>query len=203
MGSIDHPKNMQNSRVWLFSGQKDTVVDTGNVACSLLDHSERSLVFLPPRRVVHHAGVVKKAKLYYDYYIANASSVVMVTNISSEHAWITNRCATYLSPSPSPPARSSSANKALIVVCCMHVALCACVCALRLISYGNACAYLGEPYINNCNFDASGAMLRHFYPQSLVNPRAASINTANVRLACTLSLSLCVCVCVLQFALSM
>jgi len=110
MGSIDNTKYMQNSRVWLFSGQKDTIVDT---------------------------GVVKKAKMYYEYYITNASSVAMVTNISSEHAWITN-------------------------------------------NYGNACDYLGSPYINNCNFDASGAMLRHFYPQSLLNPRAAATNATNI-----------------------
>jgi hypothetical protein len=29
--------------------------------------------------------------MYYEYYITNASSVAMVTNISSEHAWITNK----------------------------------------------------------------------------------------------------------------
>ncbi len=50
-------------------------------------------------------------------------------------------------------------------------------------SYGSACGFLGEPFINNCNFDASGAMLRHIYGPTPLNPRAASVNRANVRLA--------------------
>jgi hypothetical protein len=49
------------------------------------------------------------------------------------------------------------------------------------ISYGNGCNNLGEPFINNCNFDASGAMLRHIYPQTALKPRAA-FSTSNVRM---------------------
>eukprot|EP01064_Diplonema_japonicum_P020213 TRINITY_DN2934_c0_g1_i3.p1 TRINITY_DN2934_c0_g1~~TRINITY_DN2934_c0_g1_i3.p1 ORF type:complete len:340 (+),score=71.51 TRINITY_DN2934_c0_g1_i3:60-1022(+) len=30
-------------------------------------------------------------------------------------------------------------------------------------SYGNKCLYLGEPYINNCGFDAAGTLLQHIY----------------------------------------
>jgi len=30
-------------------------------------------------------------------------------------------------------------------------------------NYGNQCAYLGSPYINNCNYDTAGALLRHIY----------------------------------------
>jgi poly(3-hydroxybutyrate) depolymerase len=29
--------------------------------------------------------------------------------------------------------------------------------------YGNACGFEGEPYINDCDFDAAGALLRHIY----------------------------------------
>ncbi len=92
MGSIDNPKYMQNSRVWLFSGQKDTIVDTGAHTRRL--HMARFLVLLVLGLVTYigpYPGVVKKAKMYYEYYITNASSVAMVTNISSEHAWITNK----------------------------------------------------------------------------------------------------------------
>lgn len=31
-------------------------------------------------------------------------------------------------------------------------------------TYKNKCAYLGSPYMNNCNFDTSGAFLNQFYP---------------------------------------
>jgi len=110
VGSIDNPKNLENSRVWLFSGREDTVVDT---------------------------GVVKKAKMFYEYYITEDSQVTMVTNVSAEHAWITN-------------------------------------------SYGNNCNYLGQPFINNCNYDASGAMLNHIYAQTSLNPRASSVNYNNI-----------------------
>ena len=34
-------------------------------------------------------------------------------------------------------------------------------------SYGNDCNYFGSPYLNNCNFDAAGAMLKHFYNDKL------------------------------------
>ncbi|ELR13970.1 PHB depolymerase [Acanthamoeba castellanii str. Neff] len=115
VGSIDDPRNLQNSRVWLFSGKKDTVVET---------------------------GVVKKAKMFYEYYITEESQVTMVTNVSAEHSWVSD-------------------------------------------SYGSACGFLGEPYINNCNFDASGAMLRHIYAPTPLNPRAASVNRANLTLVLT------------------
>jgi hypothetical protein len=89
MGSIDNPKYLQNSRVWLFSGQKDTVVDTGAHTCR--PRVARSFCWCKPTYIGPSLGVVKKAKMYYEYYITNASSVAMVTNISSEHAWITNK----------------------------------------------------------------------------------------------------------------
>lgn len=91
MGSIDNPKYMQNSRVWLFSGQKDTIVDTGAHTRRL--HVARFLLLVLGLITYSgpYPGVVKKAKMYYEYYITNASSVAMVTNISSEHAWITNK----------------------------------------------------------------------------------------------------------------
>jgi len=30
-------------------------------------------------------------------------------------------------------------------------------------NYGNQCAYLGSPYINNCTYDMAGGILRHIY----------------------------------------
>ena len=35
--------------------------------------------------------------------------------------------------------------------------------------YGSACSRLGSPFINNCKFDASGAMLRHLLGADAVN----------------------------------
>lgn len=38
--------------------------------------------------------------------------------------------------------------------------------------YGNPCDFLGSPYINNCGFDAAGAMLQHIYSNALAPPAA-------------------------------
>lgn len=97
-GFIDNPKHMANDRVYLVSGEKDSVVKQ---------------------------GVVKKLEQYYSKFVLASSSEDgsnLKTNfdLAAEHAWLTN-------------------------------------------SYGNSCGHLGEPYINNCHFDAAGAFLKHFY----------------------------------------
>ena len=41
-------------------------------------------------------------------------------------------------------------------------------------TYGNSCAHLGEPYINNCNVDVSGIMLNQFY--GTLKPRVSPVS---------------------------
>lgn len=38
--------------------------------------------------------------------------------------------------------------------------------------YGNACGYLGSPYLNNCGYDQAGALLKQLYPD-VKTPNAA------------------------------
>jgi hypothetical protein len=45
--------------------------------------------------------------------------------------------------------------------------------------YGRNCSYLGDPYINNCGFDASGSMLGHFYGNNSLRP-AGTANVSNL-----------------------
>eukprot|EP01102_Stenamoeba_stenopodia_P010407 TRINITY_DN3131_c0_g1_i1.p1 TRINITY_DN3131_c0_g1~~TRINITY_DN3131_c0_g1_i1.p1 ORF type:complete len:341 (+),score=58.22 TRINITY_DN3131_c0_g1_i1:118-1140(+) len=42
-------------------------------------------------------------------------------------------------------------------------------------AYGNACDYLGTPFINNCDFDSSGALLKFLY-DDMAPPTAANPN---------------------------
>jgi len=95
--TIDLLDNLQNSRVFLFSGTLDSVVNP---------------------------GVVKKLELYYSKLISTAENIQTQYNISAEHAMITN-------------------------------------------SYGNACSFRGEPYINNCNYDLVGNIFQHLYPNMM------------------------------------
>lgn len=44
--------------------------------------------------------------------------------------------------------------------------------AMITLDYGNACDYLGDPYINDCDYDAAGALLNHIYG-TLTPPRPA------------------------------
>jgi hypothetical protein len=44
-------------------------------------------------------------------------------------------------------------------------------------NFGNACGYLGKPWINNCGFDGSGSFLRHLHPEEKLNP--AGVNNAS------------------------
>jgi poly(3-hydroxybutyrate) depolymerase len=38
-------------------------------------------------------------------------------------------------------------------------------------AYGNSCSYQGSPYVNNCNYDASGEFLKFWFPsESLKQP---------------------------------
>jgi len=43
-------------------------------------------------------------------------------------------------------------------------------------AFGNPCAYLGKPYINNCGFDAAGDMLRWIYGTDLRQKTANALN---------------------------
>jgi len=107
LGSIDKPSNLAGSRVWLFSGTLDTVVNP---------------------------GVVKKLEEYYLNYIS--PNLIQTTfNISAEHAKITD-------------------------------------------NFGNACSVLDPPFINNCNFDAAGAILSWIYDRKLQSPGA--FNASNI-----------------------
>lgn len=108
-GQIDRTANINSSRVWLFTGKKDLVVNS---------------------------EVMVKARQFYEGYMPN-SSIQWIANISAEHAWITD-------------------------------------------FYGNACDYLGPDFINNCNYDAAGAMLRHFYWRHKFAPRARTYNASNI-----------------------
>lgn len=90
--TIDNPDNLAHgSRVWLFTGTKDTIVDS---------------------------GVVHKLEAYYGGL--GVTDIKLVDTIPAEHSWVTE-------------------------------------------SYGNACAYKGEPFINSCGFDAAGELLAHLY----------------------------------------
>jgi len=60
--SIDNPSNLDRSKVWLFAGKLDSVVDP---------------------------GVVEKTLAYYKGYIPTAN-IVHINNITAEHAWITD-----------------------------------------------------------------------------------------------------------------
>lgn len=94
--TIDNPENLAHgSRVWLFTGTKDTVVDS---------------------------GVVHKLEAYYGGL--GVTDIKLVDTIPAEHSWVTE-------------------------------------------SYGNACAYKGEPFINACGFDAAGELLAHLYGGSV------------------------------------
>lgn len=41
--------------------------------------------------------------------------------------------------------------------------------------YGNECAYIGSPYINNCSLDVPGDMLTHIYAGELTSPASAPL----------------------------
>jgi len=86
-GTIDDPSNLKKSKVYLYSGKNDTVVNP---------------------------GVVKKLHSYYQTYIPSAN-IETEYDIPSEHSFVTN-------------------------------------------SYGSNCSYLGSPFINNCDYDAAGAI---------------------------------------------
>jgi hypothetical protein len=99
-GTADPVSNLKNARVWIFSGQLDTVVDP---------------------------GVVKKLETYYGHFVTQPGDVKAVFDHQAEHTMPT-------------------------------------------LSYGNACAYRGSPYIGNCSYDAAGALLQHIYSNALSPP---------------------------------
>lgn len=41
-------------------------------------------------------------------------------------------------------------------------------------NYGNPCTRLGSPYINDCNYDAAGAILQHIFQGKLNEPKTLS-----------------------------
>jgi len=101
------PKYISEDRVWVFTGEKDTVV-------------------VP--------GVVQKTDEYYQHWLSS-DRLIFRTTVPAEHAWVTDFA-------------------------------------------GRNCSYLGDPYINNCGFDAAGSMLTHFYDQNFT--RAKSFNSSNL-----------------------
>jgi poly(3-hydroxybutyrate) depolymerase len=91
-GLIDPTSNLQNQRVWMFSGKIDSVV---------------------PQRVMNDL------LSYYKHYIP-APSIFYKSDLPAQHAMPTD-------------------------------------------FFGNPCQMLGDPYINNCNFDAAGELLQWLY----------------------------------------
>ncbi len=91
-GSIDPVSNLQNSKVYMYSGSIDSVVKT---------------------------GVMDALQTYYGSFVP-AANIVYKKDIASEHAMITD-------------------------------------------DYGSSCSTKGSPYINNCNFDLAGAILKQLY----------------------------------------
>eukprot|EP01088_Endostelium_zonatum_P015372 TRINITY_DN3742_c0_g1_i1.p1 TRINITY_DN3742_c0_g1~~TRINITY_DN3742_c0_g1_i1.p1 ORF type:complete len:339 (-),score=42.58 TRINITY_DN3742_c0_g1_i1:52-1068(-) len=91
---IDNPSHLSSSKIYLWSGTRDTIV---------------------------HQGVVNKLYEYYSHFSSSPSrNIIYWNNVSSEHAWINNK-------------------------------------------YGNPCAHLGSPFVDNCHIDAPGQILGHFY----------------------------------------
>lgn len=74
LSSIDNPSFLANSRVWIFSGTKDTTVVS---------------------------GVVQKTFEYYQHYVPT-NNVTFVNNLPAAHAWVTdfygNTCGYFGSP---------------------------------------------------------------------------------------------------------
>ena len=109
-GFIDAPVHLKDDNVWLFSGRKDTVVNS---------------------------GVVSKALQYYSGL--GVKNIVMVNSVEAEHSMPTN-------------------------------------------FWGNPCGFKGEPYINNCAFDAAGEILLHLLnsstsPKPIMRPPVSSISS--------------------------
>lgn len=103
-GKIENLNNLKNSKVYIFSSAKDTVVPKKN--------SDRLYEF--------YANFIPKNQIVYQNTINNAG-----------HSWVTK-------------------------------------------SYGSACSAEGIPYINNCNYDMAGDILKLFYGNLKVSraPRA-------------------------------
>lgn len=91
-GSIDATANLAGSKVYLYSGTRDSVV---------------------------RQRVVNETKNYYKHFV-NSANIFYKNNLASEHAMVTDY-------------------------------------------YGNACNFKGGPYIDNCNFDLAGDMLKWIY----------------------------------------
>jgi len=107
-GSIDNVANLRNSRVYLFSGSRDSAV-------------------VP--------GVVRKLQDYYSNYVTG-SNIKTEYSIGAEHAIVTN-------------------------------------------DWGNPCATLRTPYINNCGFDYAGESLKWIYG-SLNAPKVPNGNIIQI-----------------------
>ena len=126
-GFIDSPRNLAGDRVWLFSGQRDTVVHRGTPRVGLRATPPSICLQIVPRtakvddiRVLggcaRASGVVEKLGEYYLKLGVADAELTRVFNVSAQHAMPT-------------------------------------------LAYGNACDYLGMPYLNACDYDAAGAML--------------------------------------------
>jgi len=93
--TIDDPKNLSmDTKVWLFTGTEDTVVNP---------------------------GVVHKLQSYYGNF--GVDEIKLVDTVPAEHSWVTD-------------------------------------------SYGNSCSFKGEPYINNCGYNAANELLTYLHSTS-------------------------------------
>ena len=99
-GAIDDPARLQNSRVWLFSGKADAVVEQ---------------------------PVMDALFRYYRSYL-EGERIVYKNDLDAGHAMVTE-------------------------------------------SYGKACSYNGPPFMDDCDYDAAGALLAHIYGP--LNPPSA------------------------------
>lgn len=97
-GRIDPVANLSGTRVYLFSGTRDTVVKP---------------------------AVMDDLRTYYGSFMP-AGNIAYEKTVPAEHAFVTE-------------------------------------------DYGNTCAAKGSPYINDCDFDLAGALLKHLYGP--LNPR--------------------------------
>jgi chitodextrinase len=101
-GAVDATNHLADSRIWLFSGNLDSVVPT---------------------------TVMDALQAYYTHY-ATPSNLSFRKDIAAEHAMPTD-------------------------------------------SFGNSCATKGDPFINNCDFDAAGELLQWIYGP--LNPRNTGV----------------------------
>lgn len=103
-------------------------------------------------------GVVDKTAEYYAHYKPASQPPVYVNSINAEHAWISGE--------------TRERRPAMLLI--SHLP------RIQFFkspdSYGNNCSYLGDPYINNCNYTAVHNMLSTILPGPLAPPKPQDAN---------------------------